>query len=150
MFRKMIPLAVAITLALGCSKKKDEGDPNATYTLKFRDPQQGEKYEVTVAETSEMDMGGKGDKMTTQKKYEYTEHILEMPAGEKQPTKLTRAYKVAQRTDFDTKHKVQDPRDPTNPAALALYGVVLSEDGGSVDLQATGLRRAAASAGSRT
>ncbi len=48
MFRKLIPLAVLIVLVLGCKKKgeeagdgggdgKTDSDPNATYTLKFRD-----------------------------------------------------------------------------------------------------------------
>lgn len=108
MVRRLLPLAVAIVLLLGCKKKPVEGDvpgggdPNATYTLKIRPAAQGDKTNVSGSETTEIDITGAG-KQTNVKKYEYTEHILEMPAGEKHPTKVTRAYKTAQRTSFTNK-----------------------------------------------
>lgn len=115
MFRKMIPLAVAIVLVLGCKKKEETGggggdggtdsDPNATYTLKFRGEQQGDKVDVVESSsmTNENTKAGKSETRTNKKRYEYTEHILEMPAGANKPTKLTRAYRVAEHTDFKTK-----------------------------------------------
>lgn len=116
MFRKLLPLAAAVVLVLGCSKKKDEGgggggdggvdsDPNATFTIKIREPQQGDKVEVTEANsmTNEKTKAGKSESMTNKTRYEYTEHVIEMPAGADKPTKATRAYKVAERTDFKTK-----------------------------------------------
>jgi hypothetical protein len=114
MFRKLVPLAVAIVLVLGCGKKKDEGsggeggtdgDPNATYTLKFRGEQQGDKVDVIESDsmTNENAKAGKSETRTNKKRYEYTEHILEMPAEADKPTKVTRTYRVAERTDFKTK-----------------------------------------------
>lgn len=110
MARRLLPLAVAIALVLGCKKKPPEGggdgapsDPNATYTLKIRPAAQGDKSEVSGAETTEVEITGVPGKQTNVKKYEYTEHILEMPAGEKLPTKATRTYKLAQRTSFTSK-----------------------------------------------
>jgi hypothetical protein len=115
MFRKLIPLAVAIVLVLGCGKKPKDGgdgggdktdsDPNASYTMKLRAAQQGDKVDVTESEsmTNEVTKDGKSETSTRKKRAEYTEHILEMPAGADHPTKLTRAYKVAERTDYKTK-----------------------------------------------
>jgi hypothetical protein len=137
MYRKLIPLAVAIVFAVGCGKKpkesdggggggdsKTDSDPTASYTMKLRNPQQGDKVEVTESEstTDANDKGGKSVTNTRKKRYEYTEHILEMPAGADKPTKLTRTYKVAERTDFKTK----------DVKALALQGktVTIEKDTG--------------------
>src|SRR6478735_8160581 len=103
MFRRMIPLAVAIVLVVGCKKKtpstdNDGGDPNATYTIKLREAQQGDKSTNTSHETAALDFG-KGQKLNTETKLEYTEHIIEMPAGAAVPTKLTRTYTVAKSSD---------------------------------------------------
>ncbi len=55
MFRRLVPLAVAIVILVGCKKKAtdtaDGGDPNATYTLKVREEQQGDKLEVAMTPT---------------------------------------------------------------------------------------------------
>lgn len=107
MFRKMIPLAVAVVLVIGCKKKGetggdggDPGDPNATYTLKVREEQQGDKTDVTTVTTGVTDIGGpKPFKLQEDAQAEYTETILEMPAGATKPTKLTRVYRKA--TNFD-------------------------------------------------
>ena len=83
MIRRLIPLVVAIVLVVGCKKKpgdsdggpaddgKVDSDPNATYTIKLRDTQQGDKYEVTENETMNQEFtgGGKSEKMANQKKY---------------------------------------------------------------------------------
>jgi hypothetical protein len=110
MFRRMIPLAVAVVLVLGC-KKKDEGgsggggggsesgDPSATYTLKVREEQKGDKAQITRTESGTTTFTGQGKdgKETMSSKFEYTQEILDMPAGAAKPTKLTRAYKVAEK-----------------------------------------------------
>src|SRR5687768_14583331 len=76
MYRKLVPLAVAIVLASGCGKKpkddesggggaggdnKVDSDPNASYTLKLRTAQQGDKVEVTLSDsmTEDSNEGGK-------------------------------------------------------------------------------------------
>src|SRR5438874_2556159 len=110
MFRRMIPLAVAIVLVVGCSKKKDEGggggggdsgsgDPNATYVLKVREEEKGDKALITRTEngTTTIDGPGKNGTETIASKFEYVEEILDMPAGATKPTKLTRAYKAAEK-----------------------------------------------------
>lgn len=107
MFRKMIPLAVALVLVIGCKKKGetggdggDPGDPNATYTLKVREEQQGDKTDVTTVTTGVTDIGGpKPFKLQEDAQAEYTETIHEMPAGATKATKLTRVYRKA--TNFD-------------------------------------------------
>jgi hypothetical protein len=112
MVRKMIPFAIAITLVVGCGKKKKDddssdegsgGDPNAAYTIKIRGAQQGDKVEVTVSETKTETEGsavkGQTEKGTNKKRYEYTEQIIDMPAGAKRPNRLIRNYKVARIPD---------------------------------------------------
>jgi hypothetical protein len=112
MIRRMIPLVVAIVLVVGCKKsgtttaptgEEGGGDPNATYTIKIREEQKGDKTEVSETQTgtAEINFGGKGEKEKQDKKYTYTQEILEMPAGEK-PTKLVRKYTVAQKFDKAT------------------------------------------------
>lgn len=117
MFRRMIPLAIALAVIVGCGKKKGDddtgggndgkvdSDPSTAFTIKIRDPQEGDKVEVTDSETMNQESTSKGktEKSTSKKRLEYTEHITEMPAGSKQPNKVTRTYKVAQRTDYKTK-----------------------------------------------
>lgn len=116
MLRRMVPLVIAIVLVLGCKKKAEDGagtandgtvdsDPGASYTIKIREEQVGEKYDVTSSDTASNDItiGTNNDKSVQQSKFEYTIHILEMSAGTKLPAKMTRTYKVAQRTDPKTK-----------------------------------------------
>lgn len=107
MYRRLIPLAIAIVLVIGCKKKRVEdpegkldSDPDATFTLKIRDEQKGDKAEIieTQTGTSEINFAGKGDKEKQDKKLTYTEEIHEMTPGSK-PTKLTRTYTVAQKFD---------------------------------------------------
>ncbi len=112
MFRKLIPLAVAVVVVIGCKKKavetaddgKVDSDPNATYTIKIRDEQAGDKVDVVEVQTGsgERTFGGKTDQQKEDRKYEFTEHIVDHPAGSPKPTKITRAYKTAQRYDKAT------------------------------------------------
>jgi hypothetical protein len=115
MFRKMIPLAVAIVLVVGCKKKEEEGgggggggaqdgkidsDPNTSYTIRLREEMAGDVTDVVESGTRSTDVNsGKAQKPQEVKKLEYTENIIDMPAGSRKPTKLTRAYKVAQQFD---------------------------------------------------
>ena len=119
MFRRMIPLAVAIVLVLGCGKKDGGGgggggpdpntpipgmggaEPGGVYMIKIRAEQAGDKTEEVEHQTGggEVTFGGKTEKEKEEQKLEFTEHIIDMPAGATKPNKLTRAYKVAQKYD---------------------------------------------------
>ncbi len=113
MFRKMIPLAVAVVLLIGCKKKPEEAgggdgktdsDPAATYTIKIRDAQTGDKSEVIATMSGNMDVNFAGKSKSTKEeaRYEYTEYILDHPAGAVRATKLSRMYKTAQNYDEGT------------------------------------------------
>lgn len=72
------------------------------YTIQLRNPHEGDKTAVKTVETSTLALegsNGPSQSMRQEKRYEYTQHILKMTAGAKKPTKLTRTYTVAQRTD---------------------------------------------------
>lgn len=112
MVRRLIAFAVLVLIVIGCSKKKDDpaggggdggvdGDPNATYTLKIRAVQEGDKTNVIRSDstTTETKRGAKTEQFKHEVRFEYFEHILELPAGTTLPTKLTRTYHVARRTD---------------------------------------------------
>jgi hypothetical protein len=106
-------------LVIGCGKKKSDPtggsdsnapapgpapgpvDLSASYTIKVREPQKGDKLVVVewVKDTVTFALDGKGETKTKEESFEYTETILEMPAGARKPTKSTRAYKVAKATD---------------------------------------------------
>src|SRR5437016_2295940 len=77
------------------------GDQNAIYTIKIRDEQKGNKTEVvkTRSGTTTTTAGSKSQAQKERERYEYTETILEMPADAPRPTKVTRVYKTAQKTD---------------------------------------------------
>jgi hypothetical protein len=110
MFRRLFPLAVFAAVVLGCSKKKDDdsggggdgGDPNATYTIKLRGEQKGDKLQVvkTRSGTQTTTVAGKSlPQQKEQMKFEFVETILEMPDGAPEPTKVVREYKTAQKSD---------------------------------------------------
>lgn len=113
MARKLLPLAVAIALVLGCKKKPSTevggdapapgggGDPTATYTIKIRDMQKGDKVRVvaTTKQTNTISLGAKSETTTTEESYEYVQTTWEMPAGAREATRATREYKVARATD---------------------------------------------------
>jgi hypothetical protein len=110
MIRRLVPLALTVTvvLVMGCRQSVETTtapDPGATYAIKIREEQQGDKFEVSVSETmnDELVMPMKTNKTKAERRFEYTEHIIEMPTGAKQPTKLTRNYKTAKRTNLKSR-----------------------------------------------
>jgi hypothetical protein len=112
MFRRLIPLVVALGLVVGCEKRSDQNssgggdgkidsDPNAAYTLKLREEEQGDRAEVTVSGSGSSDLRGSGkiQKQNDERRFEYTQSVIELKAGDRQPTKLTRTYKTARGYD---------------------------------------------------
>jgi hypothetical protein len=112
MYRNLIPLAVALVFAVGCGKKLKEsdtgggggeggGDTSATYTIKIREVQKGDKVRVvsSTKQTNTVTLGAQSNTTTSEESYEYVQTVLEMPAGAREPTKATREYKVAKATD---------------------------------------------------
>jgi len=105
MFRRLIPLVVGIVVVVGCKKKDnssgDGGDPNATYTIKIREAQKGDKSMVvkTRSGSQTITVGGQTLTQKEQEHFAYTESILEIPADTLKPTKVTRAYTTAEKTD---------------------------------------------------
>ncbi|MCI0703218.1 MAG: hypothetical protein L0241_19235 [Planctomycetia bacterium] len=115
MYRRLIPLAIAIALVVGCKKKTENtggdgggGEPEPTgpaITIKLRDDKVGDMVlitETTLRTQTANATGPKGKVSQSQKvseKYEYTETILEMPAGSNVATKSTREYKVAEKSE---------------------------------------------------
>jgi hypothetical protein len=120
MCRRLFPLAVLAAAVLGCSKKKPDGgdgtdEPALTgpeYTIKLRGDQEGDKMLVT--ETSDGSFSstvlvGAQEKKEAKKaveKFEYTETIFAMPAGADRPTKVARAYTVAEEQEAGKSKKV--------------------------------------------
>lgn len=110
MLTRSIPLALLLA-AVGCSKKPPEpgenpgGDPKggaAEYTIKLRPEQKGDEVHVVKTRDGESTTTFGKNKPQTKKeqyRYEYTETVLEMPAGSPKPTRSDRAYKTAKRTD---------------------------------------------------
>ena len=107
MVRRLLTLVLILAIGFGCSKKKDEagggdGDPNATYTIKIRKAQKGDKAMVvkTRSGSRTVTVGGKTLTQKEQEHFAYTESVLEMPADAQKPTKATRAYTTAEKTDL--------------------------------------------------
>lgn len=107
---------VFLAAALGCGKNDGgpsgdtEGDPNASYTLKLRTKQTGEKYDATetITSTTTSKIAGKNPKtesVVVRQSYAFKESVLESAAGFPLPTKLTRSYKTAERSDRTGKMK---------------------------------------------
>src|SRR5262249_2185813 len=116
---------VCVVIVLGCTKKKTEDTapsgggsgggggtpepppPGQTYTITLR-PQRagGQKagVERPKGTNTKTKRGGerKGtEKETETERIEYTETIIELPAGTDRPTKFTRNYKVAEEGEGD-------------------------------------------------
>jgi hypothetical protein len=111
MFWRLIPLGLLVAILFGCSSKNpppaeggndptEKADPNATYTIKFREAKQGDKIEVAKGRTATATVAIANSTRTQKEefRYEYTESILEMKPDEPRPTKVTRVYKIAKRT----------------------------------------------------
>lgn len=117
MLRRALPFVLFVPLVLftvACSKKPDapgpdggasaprgvDSDPGAAYTIRVRELQEGDKTDVVRYEsTTETRRGGNSGTDKLEKRLEYTEHIVQMPKGAPLPIKLTRTYKVAQKSD---------------------------------------------------
>jgi hypothetical protein len=105
MFR-FIPVALFVAVFVGCSKKDnptgtgDGTDPNATYEIKFRDAQKGEKYDVAKSRNATTTTKTPNSNQTKQdeSRYEYTETILATAPDEPRPTRVSRVYKTAERS----------------------------------------------------
>jgi hypothetical protein len=125
---RLVPLAVLLAAVLaGCGKKAGpggpnpgaggdagtnqelRGDPNATYTIQVRDEEVGDKAEVSkvLSVSATQTAAAQGRTMKEEQKQSerqvYVETILAKPAGATRPTKLTRAYRVAETTGPDGK-----------------------------------------------
>jgi len=116
--RRLVPFVVFVLLVLSitaCSRKADtpgpEGGPrpeprgvdsdlNATYTLQVREIQEGDRTEVLRHEsTTQTRRGTNGGTDKLERRLEYNEHIEQMPRGAPLPSRLTRTYRVAQKSE---------------------------------------------------
>jgi hypothetical protein len=108
----MIPLALALVPVVGCNNKSDDsaggGEPAPSgppVTIKLREEQQGDSFTVSESKTStrlDSASGPKGKVLKSRKeieKVEYTETVVERPAGSDRPTKVTREYKLAEKSE---------------------------------------------------
>lgn len=113
MFSRLIPLAVAIVLVVGCKKKsaetsaeggEDVGNPNAIYTIKIREMQKGDKVHIVLSShgTTTVTMNGKTNTEKAEENFDYTEEILEMSAEARTPTKVQRTYTTAEKSEKGT------------------------------------------------
>jgi hypothetical protein len=126
MFR-LVPLALFAAAAVGCSKKDnptptgDGTDPNATYTIKFRGVEKGDRYEVVKARNATATTKTTRSTQTRkdQFRYEYTETVLGTAPDEPRPTKVTRVYKTADKADAKGQMK---------PASYAGQTVTIEKD----------------------
>jgi hypothetical protein len=108
----MVPLATAIVLVIGCNKKSDEsgaggGEPAPSgppVTIKIRQEQQGDSFTVSTSKASTVSISASGPKGQMAKskaateKAEYVETVVQMPAGSDRPTKVTREYRVTEKS----------------------------------------------------
>ncbi|AMV27280.1 hypothetical protein VT84_22955 [Gemmata sp. SH-PL17] len=101
MFRALLTCCFAVgLLAGGSALAADE-----TYTLKLYKSKKGDKTENEKKEEGktnvDVDFGGanKKEELPNGNKEVYTEEILEKKEGDRRPTKLTRKYTVAEKTD---------------------------------------------------
>ncbi|MCE9560655.1 MAG: hypothetical protein K8U57_01245 [Planctomycetes bacterium] len=113
MFRQLVTLTVLVAMTVGCSKGDmpsgdpnnpgpvEVTDPNATYTIKLRDQQTGDKTDIVKTRSGSMSATTANATTTVKEKskFEYTESVIETAPGEPRPTKVSRAYKVAEKAD---------------------------------------------------
>ena len=108
-------LAMVLAFALGCGNKPEppQNNPAAkpdSYTIKLRDPEAGDKLEVTQSQSTTSEfyivMTKATQKKTIATRAQFTETILEKPADATQATKLTRHYQVAEVSESAGKPEV--------------------------------------------
>jgi hypothetical protein len=105
---RLVPIALFVAVVVGCSKKNnptgtgDGTDPNATYEIKFRDAQKGEKYDIVKSRhaTSTTKTPNSNQTKKDESRYEYTETILATAPDEPRPTKVSRVYKIAEKSEM--------------------------------------------------
>ncbi len=132
MVRQLIRLAALAAVLVGCAKRQedaggsaDSGDPNATYTIKLREPQVGDKYQIlrtgNRAYTSQKTVKGKpkSEKSRGTSRYEYTDEILEIKKPGDSPTKVKHVYTTAERV----------MNGKTTPASFRTKSVAIEKSG---------------------
>jgi hypothetical protein len=99
-------LFLALATWTGCSEKTPPGgdkggDGSAAYVIKLRPPQEGDEAAITRSRSGNVTVtaGGKAKTQHQAERYQYTEKILEMPAGASKPIKANRTFKVAEKSD---------------------------------------------------
>jgi hypothetical protein len=110
--RRAFSLLILTAILAGCSKKSvttdtdgvvELSDPNAVYSLKFKEAEKGDKYEFLKARNATATVTVKNANTTTtqtdQFRFEYTEAILETDPNEPRPTMVSRVYKTAEKAD---------------------------------------------------
>ncbi len=154
MYRRSVPILILAAALLGCSEKTDSptgggeepggpggepSDPNATYTLKFREAAKGEKYDVIRGRNMTAHVTVKNVNTDTIQKqeyrYEYTETILDTEDGEPRPTKVTRVYKTARKADPKGDMKDASHVGKTVTIEKYLKGYKYSVEGKSLPVQ---------------
>jgi hypothetical protein len=147
MLRRLILVPLLVVVAIGCGKKHgdsqsgDSGgepaDPNATYTLKFRPAEKGDKYHVVRARdaTAVVKTGNSSQTSKEEFRFEYTETVLDTAPDEPRPTKVTRVYKIARKADLKGEMHDRSYVGKTITIERYLKGYKYSVDGQSLPVQ---------------
>ncbi|MCE9531582.1 MAG: hypothetical protein K8T89_10740 [Planctomycetes bacterium] len=147
MFRRLLPLVILTAIAFGCSKKNapvlesgkgstEQSDPNAAYTIKFRESRKGDEIDVVKARIATATVTNKSTNTTqTQKedfRYAYTEKILDTSPDEPRPTKVTRVYSVSRKANPQGETKTASHIGKTISIERFMQGYKYAVDGASL------------------
>jgi len=110
-----IPLSLLIATLLGCSKATpvtplghhpnsgivEATDPNVTYTIKLHRPAKGDKSTVAKSRSGSMTAttANSTQKQEEKSRYEYVETISDTDPDAVRPSKVSRAYSIAETTN---------------------------------------------------
>lgn len=142
MLRRMVPLAAAIVLVIGCNKPdvattEGEAVPSGPpITITRRDDQPGDKLIVKETKNATVTLKGSSPKeshtktATKEETFEFTETILEKPANAARPTKVEQAYKTAESSEDGKKAK---------PTSYAKKTVLIEKKGSGYIYTANGV-----------
>ncbi|MBA4189538.1 MAG: hypothetical protein C0467_16245 [Planctomycetaceae bacterium] len=149
MLQRGIPVPILIAVAIGCSKKPNETpsgdskgcsdiveatDPSTAYTIKLRNPAKDDKTEIvktrTASETSRT--ANSTQKREEKLRFEFVETVLDTSPDEPRPTKVSRAYKVAEQTDQNAELKSLSYAGKTVTIEKYLMGYKYMVDGKSM------------------
>ena len=110
--QRVAPCFVLAAILAGCSKrpapdepgvKIEAADPTAAYTLAFKDIVKGDSFDVMKDRDATATITVKNVNTTTKLKdryrFEYAETILDTSPDDPRPTKVSRAYKTAEKAD---------------------------------------------------